>query len=83
MRKTTLSIAVLCLTQWAQAQVTSNVMVSVAGNTEVHVFEDVTNTGDFDINASALLHVRGDIELSGSSHTCCRAKSVLEVDSNA
>ena len=42
MRKTTLSIAVLCLTQWAQAQVSSNVTVSVAGNTEVHVFENMT-----------------------------------------
>jgi hypothetical protein len=55
------------LPQFAWAQVSSNVTVSVVGNTEVHVFEDVTNSGDFDISANALFHVRGDIALSGSS----------------
>ena len=35
MRKTTLSIAVLCLTQWAQAQVSNQVQVYVRPGTEV------------------------------------------------
>ena len=42
MRKATLSVAVLCLTQWAQAQVSNQVQVYVRPGTEVHVFENMT-----------------------------------------
>ena len=78
MRKTTLSIAVLCLTQWAQAQVSNQVQVYVRPGTEVHVFENMTNTatGSFEVGDEGLLYVGGTLTNNGSM-TFNNASSLL------
>ncbi len=78
MRKTTLSIAVLCLTQWAQAQVSNQVQVYVRPGTEVHVYEDMTNTatGSFEVGDEGLLYVDGNLTNNGSM-TFNNASSLL------
>lgn len=50
---------------FAQVQVDGDMFIGPG--VEVHVFEDVTNTGDFNINNTALLHVRGDINMEGTA----------------
>lgn len=50
---------------FAQVQVDGDMFIGPG--VEVHVFEDMTNTGDFDINNTALLHVRGDINMEGTA----------------
>ena len=78
MRKTTLSIAVLCLTQWAQAQVSNQVQVYVRPGTEVHVYENMTNTatGSFEVGDEGLLYVDGTLTNNGSM-TFNNASSLL------
>lgn len=78
MRKATLSVAVLCLTQWAQAQVSNQVQVYVRPGTEVHVYEDMTNTttGSFEVGDEGLLYVDGTLTNNGSM-TFNNASSLL------
>ena len=67
MRALNLTTALLLGSAAGIAQVQVDGDMYIGPGVEVHVFEDMTNTGDFNINNTALLHVRGDINMEGSA----------------
>jgi len=67
-KQNVLSICLLVLAFGANAQVTNQVQVYVRPSTEVHVFENMTNTptGSFEVGDEGLLYVDGTLTNNGS-----------------
>jgi hypothetical protein len=63
-----LSTFCTCLALVSYGQVRNEVLVTIGANTEVHVFEEISNTGDFDIHPTATLHSRERFVQEGSSN---------------
>lgn len=71
----------------SMAQVRNEVLVTIGANTEVHVFEEISNTGDFNIHPTATLHTRERFVQEGSANQNLNGhvivEDVLEVDNSA
>lgn len=87
MKNLILPITLISLCSICTAQVTNEVLVSIGANTEVHVFEEISNTGDFDIHPTATLHTRERFVQEGSSNQNLDGhvivEDVLEIDNPA
>lgn len=87
MKKLSLLSLAVSLTTVCIGQVTNQVLVSIGPNTEVHVFEEISNTGDFDIDPTATLHTRERFVQEGSTNQNLDGhvivEDVLEVDNAA
>ena len=82
-----LSTLCTCLALVSYGQVRNEVQVTIGANTEVHVFEEISNTGDFDIHPTATLHTRERFVQEGSANQNLDGhvivEDVLEVDNAA